>query len=101
MKCPGTGSPVKAREKKKVTSYSYRYGYTYTYKYKCPECGGLYTKKKDGSLNKHTVKVADNDFDKIVELRKASGEPLIVGGCANCGADLYDMDYLCSKCRNK
>lgn len=74
--CPGSGVKPKKAGSKYVQGQI---------RYRCPECGKHYRTEPHGGLTKHGYKLA------------ASKKPKAY--CAECNGPVYELDYLCEKCR--
>lgn len=79
--CPGTGKAAERKGSKYIR---------YTLKYLCPDCGRHIGKDPYGYLNKHGYKLQPG--------KPKPGKVYAI--CAECGDPIYDMDYLCGKCRS-
>lgn len=79
--CPGAGKPITSEKGKKQVYEQYRY----SWKYPCSECDGFFAKTSAGLMNRHTRKIEE-------------AKPFST--CAECGGEVYSIDFLCESCRD-
>lgn len=86
-KCPGVGSEVKSGHATKDDYYRGR-------KYQCPVCLGYYAKKSKGTFKNGKPKWVINTHTK----KTYTSKPFSL--CAECGDEVYEVDFLCQVCRD-